>query len=77
MEVLSWVATLVVLTSFTLDGRKLRWVSSLGCSMWVIWGLMKEGKFPQSIKISQGVTAWNSEDIHRWVNEQSKKEEVQ
>ena len=36
------IATLVVLTSFTLDGRKLRWVSSLGCSMWVIWGLMKE-----------------------------------
>lgn len=50
-------------------------ILSLGKS--TIWGLMKDGKFPQSIKISQGVTAWSSEDIHRWVNEQSKKEEVQ
>ena len=49
-------------------------ILSLGKS--TIWGLMKEGKFPQSIKISQGVTAWNSKDIHRWVNEQSNKEEA-
>ena len=49
-------------------------ILSLGKS--TIWGLMKEGKFPQSIKISQGVTTWNSKDIHNWVNEQSNKEEA-
>ena len=38
-----------------------------------IWGLVKEGKFPQSIKISEGVTVWKSEDILRWVDEQSSK----
>jgi hypothetical protein len=41
MEVLGWAATLVVLISFTLDGNKLRWMSSLGCSLWMIWGLLK------------------------------------
>lgn len=34
---------------------------------------MAEGKFPQSIKISQGVTVWKSEDIMTWVNEQATK----
>lgn len=42
-------------------------ILSIGKS--TIWGLMKEGKFPQSIKISQGVTAWDSEDILKWVDE--------
>lgn len=46
-------------------------ILSLGKS--TIWGLVKEGKFPQSIKISEGVTVWKSEDILRWVDEQSKK----
>ena len=41
MEVLGWVATLVVLISFTLDGNRLRWMSSLGCFLWMIWGLLK------------------------------------
>lgn len=45
-------------------------ILSLGKS--TIWGLMKEGKFPQSIKISQGITAWKSEDILKWVDEQSR-----
>ena len=46
-------------------------ILSMGKS--TIWGLMKEGKFPQSNKISQGVTAWKSEDILKWVDEQSTK----
>lgn len=46
-------------------------ILSMGRS--TIWGLVKEGKFPQSIKISEGVTVWNAEDILRWVDEQSKK----
>jgi prophage regulatory protein len=49
-------------------------ILSLGKS--TIWGLVKEGKFPQSIKISEGVTVWKSEDILRWVDEQSKKKLV-
>jgi len=46
-------------------------ILSMGKS--TIWGLVKEGKFPQSIKISEGVTVWKSEDILRWVDEQSMK----
>lgn len=46
-------------------------ILSMGKS--TIWGLVKEGKFPQSIKISEGVTVWKSEDILRWVDEQSSK----
>ncbi len=49
-------------------------ILSLGKS--TIWGLVKEGKFPQSIKISEGVTVWKSEDILHWVDEQSKKKLV-
>ena len=46
-------------------------ILSMGKS--TIWGLVKEGKFPKSIKISEGVTVWKSEDILRWVDEQSSK----
>ena len=46
-------------------------ILSMGKS--TIWGLVKEGKFPKSIKISEGVTVWKSEDILRWVDEQSMK----
>jgi len=40
VTLLSWMATLVVLTSFTLDGKWLRWVSSIGCGLWMVWGLI-------------------------------------
>ena len=40
VEILSWVATCVVLLSFTLDGKWLRWVSSFGCGLWMVWGLI-------------------------------------
>ena len=42
-------------------------ILSMGRS--TIWGLVKEGKFPKSIKISQGVTVWDSESILKWVEE--------
>jgi prophage regulatory protein len=41
-------------------------ILSMGKS--TIWNLMAEGKFPQSIKISHGVTVWKSEDILKWVD---------
>jgi len=46
-------------------------ILSMGKS--TIWGLIKEGKFPESIKISEGVTVWNRDDILQWVEAQSKK----
>lgn len=39
MELISWLATLVVLISFTLDGKKLRWVNFIGAGLWLIWGI--------------------------------------
>ena len=47
-------------------------ILSMGKS--TIWGLVKEGKFPQSIKISEGVTVWNAHDILTWVEEQKRKQ---
>lgn len=33
-----------------------------------IYRLMKRGEFPQSHRISEGVTCWLASDIHDWVN---------
>jgi hypothetical protein len=38
--ILSWLATLVVLISFTLDGKKLRWVNAIGAGLWLLWGIL-------------------------------------
>jgi len=46
-------------------------ILSMGKS--TIWNLIKEGKFPESIKISEGVTVWNANDILKWVDEQSQR----
>jgi len=47
-------------------------ILSMGKS--TIWSLVKEGKFPKSIKISEGVTVWNAHDILTWVEEQKRKQ---
>jgi prophage regulatory protein len=43
-------------------------ILSMGRS--TIWGLVKKGKFPKSIKISEGVTVWKAQDIKKWADEQ-------
>lgn len=34
-----------------------------------IYNLMKEGKFPQSIRLGVRAVGWNSEEIEKWVSE--------
>lgn len=31
-----------------------------------IWGMVKAGKFPKPIKLSENVTAWNAADVEAW-----------
>jgi prophage regulatory protein len=33
-----------------------------------IYRLMKEGKFPQSVKLSPRASGWKSTDIDEWIN---------
>jgi hypothetical protein len=42
MELISWIATGVVLLSFFFEGNKLRLINSLGAILWIIWGVAKE-----------------------------------
>lgn len=37
-----------------------------------IWRLAREGRFPKSVKLSSGVTAWRLEDIEAWEAERYK-----
>ena len=39
MELISWIATGVVLLSFFFEGKKLRLINGLGAVLWTIWGL--------------------------------------
>lgn len=32
-----------------------------------IWAWVKNGTFPKPIKLGKNCTAWNSEDVHAWV----------
>ncbi|MFL1732505.1 helix-turn-helix transcriptional regulator [Moraxella oculi] len=36
-----------------------------------VWKWVKDGKFPQPIKLSPTVTVWRNSDIHQWLNEYS------
>ena len=39
----------------------------LGFSATTLWRRVKQGTFPQPIKLSERVTAWRAEDIHAWM----------
>lgn len=32
-----------------------------------IWSWVKDGSFPKPIKLGKNCTAWNSEDVHAWI----------
>ena len=36
-----------------------------------LWRMVKAGKFPAPVKLSQRVTAWRVEDIREWMNGRS------
>ena len=40
--------------------------AKLGISGSHIWGMVKAGKFPKPVKLSQNVTAWNAADVEAW-----------
>ena len=41
----------------------------VGKTTW--WKNVKEGKYPQGVKLSAGVTAWRAEDIHALIKQLS------
>ena len=40
--------------------------AKLGISGSHIWGMVKGGKFPKPVKLSENCTAWNAADIEAW-----------
>ncbi len=40
--------------------------AKLGISGSHIWALVKSGKFPKPIKLSENCTAWNAADVEAW-----------
>jgi len=40
--------------------------ANLGISGSHIWGMVKAGRFPKPIKLSENVTAWNAADVEAW-----------
>ncbi|MFY8165489.1 MAG: hypothetical protein ACOVJ8_02785 [Sediminibacterium sp.] len=60
-EILGWIATVVVLLSFTVqDMRKLRMVNLLGCLLWIGYGFILMSKPVIFVNISIAVihTYW-------------------
>lgn len=35
-----------------------------------LWRRVRAGTFPAPLKLSERITAWKAEDVHRWLNEQ-------
>lgn len=46
-------------------------VIPVGKSTW--WAGVKEGRFPQPVKLSTRTTAWRVEDIRAWMEEKANK----
>ena len=40
--------------------------AKLGISGSHIWGMVKAGKFPKPVKLSENCTAWNAADVEAW-----------
>jgi prophage regulatory protein len=36
-----------------------------------IWAWVKDGSFPKPIKLGKNCTAWNSDDVHAWVEKRT------
>lgn len=39
----------------------------LGMSKNTIWRMVREGKFPKPIKLSEKITVWKAEDVLNWL----------
>jgi predicted DNA-binding transcriptional regulator AlpA len=40
----------------------------LGISKNTIWRLVREGKFPKPIKLSEKITVWKADDVLAWMD---------
>lgn len=49
--------------------RELR--ERLGISHSTIWRMLRAGKFPAPVRISQRVKAWRAADVERWLAERA------
>ena len=38
IELLGWLSTIVIISSFLFDGVKMRVINSVGCMLWCVWG---------------------------------------
>lgn len=36
-----------------------------------IWGMRREGKFPQPLRISNSRIAWRRSDVHAWIEQRA------
>jgi prophage regulatory protein len=45
----------------------------LGISKNTIWRLVREGKFPKPIKLSEKVTVWKADDVLTWLASKERK----
>ena len=43
-------------------------LSFLPISKSTVWAWVKQGRFPEPIKLSPTVTVWRNKDIHQWLN---------
>ncbi|CAM3388853.1 helix-turn-helix transcriptional regulator [Paracidovorax anthurii] len=34
-----------------------------------LWRRVKAGAFPAPLRLSEGITAWRAEEVHRWIAE--------
>ena len=40
LDILGYTATIVVLISFLYEGRRMRFLNSIGALMWMVWGFL-------------------------------------
>jgi prophage regulatory protein len=46
-------------------------ITSCGYSHVTLWRLMKKGRFPRSIKVSDRATRWRASDVFAWMEERA------
>ncbi|MGO8778926.1 MAG: helix-turn-helix transcriptional regulator [Rhodomicrobium sp.] len=47
-------------------------LSRVGYSRSTIYALIKEGRFPQQVKIGPRASAWDEDEVQEWINSRAK-----
>ena len=45
-------------------------MAQVGFAKSKLWKMVKNGEFPQPIKLTQGTTVWIDEEVNQWIEEQ-------